>query len=143
LSINETYEGNEVVRPQYAAAIKKRTIWVNDRKDVEIVIVNKALDLCRVAILCQETIGEVFVNLFEVKRYWQTHRWDTHTIVAIHSRAWTVLCQMIAGLLPEPLEPKIFIPSMSRPCRDLPELTIFALWGNWVTKSLRKVKWSS
>ena len=63
MSINETYEGNEVVRPQYAAAIKKRTIWVNDRKDVEIVIVNKALDLCRIAILRQETIGEVFVNL--------------------------------------------------------------------------------
>ena len=52
-----------MARPQHVITIEERTIWVNDREDVEIIIVNQALDLCRVAILRQETIGEVFVNL--------------------------------------------------------------------------------
>lgn len=65
------------------------------------------------------------------------------TIEEIHSRAWTVPCQMTAGFVPEPLEPKILIPLISRPPIEVPELTILALLGNDATKSSRKVRWSA
>lgn len=62
------------------------------------------------------------------------------TIEVIHSRAWTFPCQMTAGLVPEPLEPKMLIPWMVRPPTEVPLETSLALLGKVATRSVRNCK---
>ena len=51
------------VRLQYVIINEKPTIGINDREDMEIVSVNISLHICRIAVLTQQTICEVFGNL--------------------------------------------------------------------------------
>ena len=64
-------------------------------------------------------------------------------MAVIHSRAWTFECQIMAGFVPLPEDPKILMPVMSLPSRDVPAVTIFELLGYAATRSDRNVRWSA
>jgi|SRR6266540_1446556 len=53
----------QALRFQIVMINKRATIWVNDREDIEIISVDMSLDFSRSAVLSQQTICEVFVDL--------------------------------------------------------------------------------
>ena len=140
---NASYE-----KAKRGIAESKRTIGVDDGEDIKVVLVHDVLDLSRVGVVVKEIIRNILHSLPQpisaqhniINAVRQT---DRHTMDEIHSRAWTVPCQIIAGLVPEPLEPKMLTPLMLRPPVDVPEVTILALLGKVATRSSRKVKWSA
>ena len=103
-----------------------RTIRVNDRDDIEVEFVDKGLDSRISAVLGQKLECLVFSHLLGLVHdlISSVAQASEQTMVAIHSRAWTVPWKRIAVLEFLPPLPQICIPVRVLPSTEVPVVMI-------------------
>jgi hypothetical protein len=122
LGVDEAYN-RESVQLQCTWLHEKLTIRVDNGGDVKVVLVDESLDSRVGAVLGQQLVGHVLGSLKQTMSAMQHQQKQFYpTMVAIHSRAWTVPWKTTAGLEPLPPLPQMWIPVRARPWKEFPRV---------------------
>lgn len=121
LRVDEAYGNVSIVFPwNFSGSCDGHTVGVDNREDVEVVLVNVRLDSSIGIVLGDQLVRNILIGLYFRGKMSVTLKFEGFlgtqlTRVVIHSRAWTVECRITPGFEFLPPEPQKWIPVMLRP----------------------------